>query len=149
MSERRGRRFDVSVIAAGGLASGALGLGTALLLEESVSTEGAGPTAASLSDAFSLLFGAAIGLAAGSACVAFAARTGPRILTGLIAGLLGYTVILAPTLIATRPSDVSVSESISTAAFAAALVAPAILLGATVGAGVRGYRTTDLHRRVR
>jgi len=59
MSERVERRFDMS-IAAGGLASGALGLGTALLLDDSVSAEGAGPTAASLSDAFTLLFGAAM-----------------------------------------------------------------------------------------
>jgi hypothetical protein len=37
---------------------------------------------------------------------------------GLIAGLLGYALILAPTLVATAPSDVSVPDSISTAAFA-------------------------------
>ena len=138
MSARSGGRLDKSVIAAGGLASGALALGTALLLKASVSTEGVGPTAATLSDASSLLFGAAIGLAAGSASVAFAARTGPRTLTGLIAGLLGYVLVLAPTLIATAPNDVSVPESISTAALAAALMTPAILLGATVGAGIRG-----------
>ena len=77
MSERSGGRLDTSVIAAGGLASGALALGTALLLKASVGTEGVGPTAATLSDASSALFGAAIGLAAGSASVAFAARTGP------------------------------------------------------------------------
>jgi hypothetical protein len=149
MSERSGRRLDTPVIAAGGLVSGALSLGTALVLKASASTEGVGPTAATLSDAFSLLFGAAIGLAAGSASIAFVARTGPRILTGLIAGLLGYALILAPTLIATAPSDVSVPESISTAALAAALVTPFILLGATVGAGIRGYRTRDPYRRPR
>ena len=149
MSEKSRGRLDMSVIAAGGLASGALALGTALLLQASVSTEGAGPTAATLSEAFSLLVGAAIGLAAGSASVAFAVRTGPRILTGLIAGLLGYALILAPTLIATAPSDVSVPESISTAALSAALITPAILLGATAGAGIRGYRTTDPYRRPR
>lgn len=77
MGERRERRLDMSRIAAGGLASGALALGTALLLKASVSLEERGPTAATLSDAFSLLLGAAIGLGAGSACVAFAARTGP------------------------------------------------------------------------
>jgi hypothetical protein len=119
MGERSGRRLDKSVIAADGLAFGALALGTALLLQASVSTEGVGPTAATLSAAFSALFGGAIGLAAGGASVAFAVRTGPRILSGLIAGLLGYA-LLAPTLIATAPSDVSVSESISTAAQPAA-----------------------------
>jgi len=134
------------VTAAGGLTSGVLALGTALLLKAAVDTEGAGPTAATLSDAFSLFFGAAIGLAAGSASAAFAARTGPRILTGLTAGFLGYALILAPTLIATAPSDVSLPESISTAALAAALATPFILLGATVGASIRGYRKTDPYR---
>jgi len=149
MSERRERRLDKSRIAVGGLASGALALGTALLLEASVGTEEVGPTAATLSDAFGLLFGAAIGLAAGSACVAFAARTGPRILTGLIAGLLGYALILVPTLIATAPSDVSVPDSVSTAALAIALITPAILLGAAVGAGCADHRKTHIYRRPR
>ena len=149
MSERNVRRLDMSVIAAGALVSGALALGTARLLQASVSTEGVGPTAATLSDAFSLFFGAAIGLAAGSASVAFAARTGPRIVTGLIAGLLGYGLIVAPTLMALAPSDVSVRESISTAALAGTLVTPFILLGAAVGAGIRGYRTAGPDRRPR
>jgi hypothetical protein len=140
VSTSSARRLDLSVIAAGGIASGAVALGAALLVQASVTTEGLGPTAATLSDAFSLLAGAAIGLAAGSACVAFAARRGPRILAGLIAGLLGYLLILAPTLIATAPSDVSVPDSLSTAALIAALVTPFILLGATVGAGIRSYR---------
>jgi hypothetical protein len=102
-----------------------------------------------LSEAFSLLYGAAIGLAVGAAFVAFAARTGPRMLTGLIAGLLGYAITLAPALVVTAPNDVSLAESISTAAFAAILVAPAILLGAAVGAGIAGYRRTGLDRRFR
>src|SRR3954462_5303561 len=79
-----GRILDMPILAVGGLASGALALGMALLLEGAVGTEGVGPTAATLSDAFSLFFGAAIGLAGGSACVALAARTGPPMLTGLI-----------------------------------------------------------------
>lgn len=141
MSERSRRRLDMPVIAAGGLASGALSLGAALLAKALASTEGVGPTAATLSDAFSLFLGAAVGLAVGSASVAFVARTGPRILAGLSAGLLGYALIVTPTLIATAPGDVSVPESISAAALAAALVTPFILLGATVGAGIRGYRT--------
>jgi hypothetical protein len=141
-------RFDASVIATGGLLSGAFALGTALLLRSWLSTD-SGPTAAALSEAFSLLYGAAIGLAVGAAFVAFAARTGPRMLTGLIAGLLGYAITLAPALVVTAPNDVSLAESISTAAFAAILVAPAILLGAAVGAGIAGYRRTGLDRRFR
>jgi len=134
MSEKSGRRLDMPVIGAGALASGGVALGSALLLATSVRTDGLGPTAAALNEAFSLLFGAAIGLAAGSACVAFAVRTGAPIVSGVVAGVLGYAIILAPVLIATAPSDFSVSESISTAALGAVLVTPAIVLGAALGA---------------
>ena len=130
------RRIDAALIVVGGLISGALGLGAALLLKSSVDTRSAGPTAAALDEGFSLLCGAALGLAVGTAVVALAARAGPRIVTGLLAGLLGYAAVLAPVLIATRPSDVSTSESISTAAFAAIIVTPAILLGAVVGGAI-------------
>jgi hypothetical protein len=134
------RRIDAPLIVVGGLISGALGLGAALLLRSSVDTRSAGPTAAALDDAFGLLYGAALGLAVGTAVVALAARMGPRIVTGLLAGLLGYGAVLAPVLVATRPSDVSTSESISTAAFAAILVTPAILLGAVVGGAIASRR---------
>lgn len=134
------RRIDAPLIVVGGLISGALGLGAALLLRSSVDTRSAGPTAAALNDAFSLLYGAALGLALGSAVVALAARAGPRVVTGLTAGLLGYVTVLAPVLVATRSSDVSRSESISTAAFAAILVTPAILLGAVLGGAIASRR---------
>lgn len=128
------------LIVVGGLISGALGLGAALLLRSSVDTRSAGPTAAALNEAFSLLYGAVVGLAVGTAVVALAARVGPRIVTGFLSGLVGYAAVLAPVLIATRPSDVSTSESISTAAFAAILVTPAILLGAAVGGAIASRR---------
>jgi len=134
-------------MAFGGVLSGALALGTAFLFRLWLSTDG-GPTAATLSEAFSLLYGAAIGLTVGAALVSFGARTGPRVLTGSIAGLLGYTFVLAPVLIVTAPSDVSFGESLSAAAFAAILVTPAIALGAAVGARVRGHRE-GLYRRFR
>jgi hypothetical protein len=134
------RRLDPPLIVAGGLISGAVGLGAALLLRSSVDTRSAGPTAAALNDAFSLLYGAAAGLAVGTAVVAFAARIGSKIVTGLFSGLLGYAAVVAPVLIATRPSDVSASESISTAAFAAILVTPAILFGAAVGGVIASRR---------
>ena len=70
---------------------GALALGTALLFRFWLANDG-GPTAATLSEGFSLLDGAATGLAVGSALVSLAARTGPRTLTGAIAGLLGYGI---------------------------------------------------------
>jgi hypothetical protein len=148
VDEGRRGSFDTSFIAIGGVLSGALALGTALLFRFWLSTDG-GPTAATLSEAFSLLYGAAIGLTVGAAFVAFGARTGPRVLSGSIAGLLGYTFVLAPVLIVTAPNDVSVGESLSAAAFAAILVTPAIALGAAVGARVRGYRETGFYRRSR
>jgi hypothetical protein len=98
VDEGRRGSFDTSFIAIGGVLSGALALGTALLFRFWLSTDG-GPTAATLSEAFSLLYGAAIGLTVGAAFVAFGARTGPRVLSGSIAGLLGYTFVLAPVLI--------------------------------------------------
>jgi hypothetical protein len=134
------RRIDAPLIVGGGLISGALGLGAALLLRSSLDTRSAGPTAAALDDAFSLLYGAALGLAVGSAVVALAARVGPRIVTGLMAGLLGYAAVLEPVLVTSRPSDVSRSESIFTAAFAAILVTPAILLGALVARAIASRR---------
>ena len=88
-------------------------------------------------------------MAVGTAFVALAARTGPRILTGLFAGLVGYAGILAPALIVTAPNEVSVAESTSIAAFAAVLVTPTILLGAAVGAHLARYRKTSLYRRSR
>lgn len=148
MGEGRSGSFDTSFIAVGGVLSGALALGTAVLFRVWLSTDG-GPTAATLSEAFSLLYGAATGLAVGSALVALAARTGPRTLTGAVAGLVGYGVILTPVLIVTAPSDVSVAESIEFVAFAAILVAPAILLGAAVGARMAGYRNRGIYRRSR
>jgi hypothetical protein len=135
-------------MAIGGVLSGALALGTALLFRFWLSTDG-GPTAATLSEAFSLLYGAAIGLTVGAAFVAFGARTGPRVLTGSIAGQPGYTFVLAPVLIVTAPNDVSVGESLSAAVFAAILLTPVIALGAAVGARVRGYRETGFYRRSR
>jgi hypothetical protein len=140
------RRFDAPLIVVGGLSSGALGLGAALLLGARVDTRSAGPTAAALTDAFSLLYGAAIGLAVGTAVVAAATHAGPRILTGLLSGLLGYAAVLAPVLIATRPSDVSTSDSISAAVLAAILLTPAILLGSVVGAAIAGRRRRPFTR---
>jgi hypothetical protein len=135
--------LDARVIVGGGLLSGALGLGLALLLRSRADTgSGVGPTAAALNDAFSQLYGAAIGLAVGTAIVAFAVQRSRRFVSGLFAGLLGYAIILAPALIISAPSDVSTGESISIAAFAAILLAPAVLLGAVVGALVAERRVS-------
>jgi uncharacterized membrane protein YfcA len=102
-----------------------------------------------LDEGFRLLWGAAIGLVVGTAFVAFAARTAARILTGLLAGLVGYAVVLAPVLVATAPDDVSAAESTWIAVFAGILLLPASVVGATAGAGIAAYRENGLYRRVR
>jgi hypothetical protein len=134
----------------GGLLSGPLALGAALVLRSWVDAgSDVGPTGATLDEAFSLLYGAAIGLAVGAASVAFASLSGRRILSGVLAGLVGYAVVLAPALIVTRPSDVSTGDTVVTAVLGAILLVPAVLAGAAVGAGIAGHREAGLHRRAR
>ena len=150
MGEAPRRHFDTSLIIVGGLLSGGLGLATAVLFNSWLESDsGTGPTAATLNEAFSQLYGADVGLAVGAACVAFAAGTEGPVQTGLLAGLFGYVVVLAPALVLTAPSDVAVADSIEIAAFVALLVTPAILLGAVVGAVLAGRRKTGLRRRLR
>jgi hypothetical protein len=117
-----------------------LGLGVAVLIRSWAETDSAGPTAATLDEAFSLLCGAAIGLAVGTAFVAFVARRGPRVLSAIVAGLFGYAVVIAPALLVTAPGDVSPGETLGIAAFAAILVMPAMLAGAAVAAAMSGSR---------
>jgi hypothetical protein len=144
------RQFDIALIVVGGLLSGVLALATALLFGSWLdSGSGAGPTAATLNEAFSQLYGADAGLAVGAAFVAFAARTDASFLTGVLAGLFGYGVVLAPALVVTAPSDLSLAEAIETAALVAILVAPAVLLGAAAGAVIARRRRTGLYRRPR
>ena len=135
------RNFDVPVLVVGGLLSGALGLGLAVLLRLWADTgSDAGPTAATLNEAFSLLFGAAIGLALGTATVALAVRLGRRFASGLLAGLAGYVLVLVPAQIISAPTDVSTGDSLVTAALGAVLLLPAVLFGAVVGAAIAGDR---------
>ncbi len=144
------RHFETALIVGGGLLSGALALATAVLFNSWLDTDSqVGPTAATLNDAFRQLYGAYVGLALGTAFVAFAARTDASFLTGLLAGLFGYGVVLAPALVVTAPNDVSLAEAIETAAFVAVLVTPAILVGAVTGAAVARRRKTGPYRRPR
>jgi hypothetical protein len=144
------RHFDIALIVVGGLLSGLLALATAVLFDSWLdSGSGAGPTAATLNEAFSQLYGADAGLAVGAALVSLAARTDASLLTGVLAGLFGYAVVLGPALVVTAPSDNSLAEAIETAALVAILVAPAVLLGAAAGAVIARRRKTGLYRRPR
>lgn len=143
------RRLDASLLVVGGLLSGGLALVAAVVFDSWLGSDsGTGPTAATLNQAFSEFYGAAVGLAVGAACVAFAASTNAPLLTGLLAGLFGYVVVLAPAIVVTAPSDVTVADSIETAAFVALLLSPAVLLGAVLGASL-ARRNTGLGRRSR
>jgi hypothetical protein len=132
---------DAPVLVAGGVLSGALSVGAALLFAPWANTASdVGPTAASLEEAFGQLVGALIGLTVGTATVASAVRRGRRLLSGLFAGLLGYAIVLAPALIISAPSDVSTGESVFIAVFVAILLTPAMLVGAALGAGIAACR---------
>ncbi len=133
----RDPRFDIPVLAVGGLVSAALsvGLGTAFLYISRTNTRpDVGPTAATLDDAFSTLFGAALGLLVGSGLTAFLARRGPRITTGVVAGVLAYAAVLIPVVVATGPSDVSAGESFGFALVLGVPLGICVLIGAIVGA---------------
>ena len=86
---------------------------------------------------FSAFFGAGVGLALGSALCALSIRRGSPLLSGLLAGLAAYVLVLAPALIYT--DDVGLAEDLSPGGlgFLAFLLLPFgvfALLGATVGA---------------
>jgi hypothetical protein len=130
--------LDSSRVAIGTIVAAGLGLGlAAALLRHARATTHVGPTSATLDEAFSALLGAGIGLALGSALCALSIRHGSPLLSGLLAGLAAYVVVLAPLLVAT--DDVSLAEDLSPGGlgFLALLLLPFgafALLGASVGA---------------
>jgi hypothetical protein len=151
----RDPRFDIPALALGGLLSAALsvGLATAFLLISRTNTgPDVGPTAATLNDAFSTLFGAALGLLAGSGLTACLARSGSRMATGFLAGVLAYAAVLIPVVVATGPSDVSAGESFGFALVLGVPLGLCVLIGSMVGAGLgarygRAIRRRRLQRR--
>jgi hypothetical protein len=102
--------------------------------------EDTGPTAATLEEGFTALFGSWLGLAIGAAAVAAVARAG-RFRAGLLACGLGY-LFASGVLVLTRPSDVSVGEEVGAVVFFAfptlAVAAAGAGIGARVGSAVRG-----------
>jgi hypothetical protein len=136
---RRGPRFDVPVLAVGAVASAVLsvGLATALLLvSRSNASADVGPTAATLEEALSTLFGAALGLLVGSGLTASLARRGSRVVTGIVAGSITYLAVLVPILVLTRPSDVGAGESLGLAFVIALPLGLVVVVGAVVGSGI-------------
>jgi hypothetical protein len=131
-------RLDLPVLAVGVVASAVLsvGLATALLLvSRSNTSANVGPTAATLEEAFSTLFGAALGIFVGSGLTACLARRGSGVVTGVFAGLITYVGVLVPILVITRPSDVGAGESIGLAFVIALPLGLVVVVGAIVGSG--------------
>jgi uncharacterized membrane protein YfcA len=131
------RLLDLPRIGVATVVTAAIGLGLpAAFLHHSRSTPHVGPTSATLDDAFSILFGAAVGLALGGVLGALLVRRGSRVLSGVLVGLLAYTFVLAPVLVAT--DDISLAEDLNASglAFLALLAMPlgaSAALGAIVG----------------
>jgi hypothetical protein len=127
-------RLDLSRLGLATIVAAGLSLSLAVaFLRHAESTPAVGPTAASLDEAFSEFFGAGLGLALGAAVASFVVRRGPRVLSGLIAGLLAYVLVIAPVFVATGPDDVSIGEIIGIAAYLTIPLVVFVLLGASIG----------------
>jgi hypothetical protein len=151
--EIRDPRFDLPVLAVGGLASALLSVAGAtglLYLSRSSTGPSVGPTAATLDEAFSTLFGAALGLLAGSGLTACFARRGSRMVTGIFAGFFAYAAVLIPVVVLTGPSDVSTGESFSLALALGVPLGLAVVIGSMIGAALgTSHRMTFGRRRPR
>jgi hypothetical protein len=138
-ARHRDPRFDLRALVFGALGTAALSVGlAAALLHESRAHDASavGPTSATLSDAFSAVAGAALGMLIGCAVVAGVCRSGSRFATGILAGFLAWLIGLVPAVVVTRASDVSVRDALGGALFVGALLILVALTGALVGAGI-------------
>jgi uncharacterized membrane protein YfcA len=135
------RLLDLPRIGVATVVTAAIGLGlAAAFLQHSRSTPHVGPTSATLDDAFSILFGAAVGLALGGVLGALLVRRGSRVLSGVLVGLLAYTFVFAPVLVAT--DDISLAEDLNASGLAfLALLAMPLGASAAVGAIVGDFLT--------
>src|SRR3954468_12806522 len=102
-------RLDFARVAIATALAGGLGVGlAAAFLRHAQGTAHVGPTSATLDEAFSAFFGAGVGLALGSTLCALSIRRGSPLLSGLVAGLAAYVLVLAPAFMYT--DDVSLAE---------------------------------------
>jgi hypothetical protein len=136
------RRFDGARVALSVLVTAGLGVAVAAVFARYYPrAKDEGPTAAALGDAFTWIFGACIGLLVGSALAALLVRTGSRFVAGLIAGIAGFWIGVAPYVILTGPSDVNFSDSFG---FAVVTFIPGLLFviaGAAAGAALVHVRS--------
>jgi len=135
------RRIALATAVAAGLG---LGLGVAFL-HHAQATSHAGPTSATLDEAFSSFLGAGIGLALGSALAALLIRRGSRLTAGVIAGLAAYALVLAPVFVIT--DDVALAEDLDPGGLVfLAFLLLAFGVFAVLGATVGGFIASFMHR---
>jgi hypothetical protein len=134
-----GLRVAISTAATAGLAVGM----AAAFLYHSSRTPHEGPTSAALSDAFSWIAGACLGLAVGSLATAVFVRRGSRLGSGVIVGVLAFFVAVVPYSWLTAPSDVSTGDNLVVLVI---VFIPAVAL-VTVGAALGEFLRSGLGRR--
>jgi hypothetical protein len=137
----KNQRFDGWRIAISTAVTAGLSVAIAeALLYRSSNTPHAGPTSAALSDAFSWLAGACLGLAIGSFATAMFVRRGSRLGSGIVVGVLAFCVGVVPYSWLTAASDVTTSDNLG---WLVIVFIPAVLLmtlGAALGAAFRSER---------
>jgi hypothetical protein len=78
-----------------------------------------------------------------SVLIAAAARSA-RMLNAILASVVAYLIVLVPLLLATRPYDVGIGETLATAVGLGVFVAPVVAIASECGAGaghvLRGRR---------
>jgi hypothetical protein len=140
-------RLDLPRIGIATVLAAGLGVGlAAAFLRHAQAAPHVGPTSATLDEAYNEFFGAAIGVAVGSALCTLSIRRGPPLLSGVIAGLVAYVLVLAPALVMT--DDVSLAEDLNPGGLvflALLLLAFSVfaLLGATVGGFIASFMRRD------
>ena len=129
-----GRRVDLLAI---GVGSGIASLGSLALVAVARHTwepsPDAGPTAATLEDAFHEWLAAGTGVCIGCAVATAISRRWP-IRGGLISGALACFLVLIPALILTLPDDVTSDEKPGFVLFGAIALGPFVLVGTLLGA---------------
>lgn len=134
-----GWRIAISTAVTAGLAVGI----AAAFLYHSSHTPHVGPTSAALSDAFSWIAGACLGLAVGSLATAVFVRRGSRLGSGIVVGVLAFFVGVAPYSWLTASSDVSTGDNLG---FLVIVFIPAVML-VTVGAALGEFFRSGSDRR--
>ena len=127
------QRVAISIAVTAALA---VGLAAAFLYYSST-TPDVGPTAATLDDAFSVIFGVCLGLLVGSALATLLVRRGSSLLAGVVVGCVAYWLAVVPYFFSFSSEDVSTSEDVD---FVLLVFVPAALFsvaGAAIGRVLR------------